>query len=96
MVHLQHASAVEITSLRMNCVRLRVVVCLGCSTSISIILFTEWVNRMMDEGIGHQTRQSVPFREWCDQVGRFRIGSTIGTFLFEEEHAVWYIVVHGS
>ena len=69
MDHLQHASAMEITSLRMNCARLRVVVCLGCITSISIISFTGYVMGMMDNGIGHQTRQSVPFREWCDQVG---------------------------
>ena len=69
MDHLQHAFAMEITSLRMNCVRLRVVACLGCITSISIISCTEWVNGMMDDGIGHQARQSVPFREWCDQAG---------------------------
>ena len=69
MDHLQHAFAMEITSLRMNCVRLRVVVCLDCITCISITSCTEWVNRMMDDGIGHQTRQSVPFREWCDQTG---------------------------
>ena len=66
---LQHAFAMEITSLRMNCVRLRVVVCLGCITSTSIISCTELVIRIMDNGIGHQARQSVPFREWCDQVG---------------------------
>ena len=66
---LQHAFAMEITSLRMNCVRLRVVACLGCITFTSIISCTGWVNGMMNDGIGHQTRQSVPFREWCDQVG---------------------------
>ena len=69
MDHLQHASAMEITSRRMNCVRLRVAVCLGCITSTSIISCTERVIGMMDEGIGHQTRQSVPFREWGDQNG---------------------------
>ena len=69
MDHLQHASAMEITSLRMNCVRLRVVVCLGCITSTGITSCTGWAIGMMDDGIGHQTRQSVPFREWCDQVG---------------------------
>ena len=66
MDHLQRASAMEITSLRMSCVRLRVVVCLVCITFTSITSFTEWVIGMMDEGIGHQTRQSVPFREWRD------------------------------
>ena len=69
MDHLLHVFAMEITSLRMNCVRLRVVVCLGCITSTSIISCTEWVIGMMDEGIGHQARQSVPFREWSDQIG---------------------------
>ena len=53
----------------MNCVRLRVVVCLACITFTSIISFTGYVIGMMDNGIGHQTRQSVPFREWGDQVG---------------------------
>ena len=66
MDHLQHAFAMEITSLRMSCVRLRVAVCLGYITCISIISCTGQVTGMMDEGIGHQTRQSVPFREWCD------------------------------
>ena len=66
---LQHVFAMEITSLRMNCVRLRVVACLGCITCTNITSYTEWVIRRMDEEIGHQTRQSVPFREWCDQVG---------------------------
>ena len=79
--HLQHASAMEITSRRMNCVRLRVAVCLDCITCISITSCTEWVIGMMNDGIGHQTSQSVPFREWCDQIGWFRIGSTIRTFL---------------
>ena len=69
MDHLQHVFAMEIASLRMNCVRLRVVVCLACSTCTSIISCTELVIRMMNDGIGHQTRQSVPFREWCDQTG---------------------------
>ena len=69
MDRLQHTFAMEITSLRMNCVRLRVAVCLGCITSTSIISCTERVIGMMDEGIGHQTRQSVPFREWLDQTG---------------------------
>ena len=68
MDHLQHAFAMEITSLRMNCVRLRVVACLGCITSTSTISCTGYVIGMMDEGIGHQTRQSVPFREWGDQA----------------------------
>ena len=69
MVHLQHVFAMEITSLRMNCVRLRVAACLGCITSISITSCTGWAIGMMDDGIGHQARQSVPFREWSDQIG---------------------------
>ena len=69
MDHSQHAFAMEITSLRMNCVRLRVAACLGCITSISITSCTGWAIGMMDDGIGHQARQSVPFREWGDQVG---------------------------
>ena len=69
MDRLQRVFAMEITSLRMNCMRLRVVVCLGCITSTSIISCTEEVIGMLDEGIGHQARQSVPFREWCYQTG---------------------------
>ena len=69
MDHLQRVFVMEITSLRMNCVRLRVVVCLACITSTSITSFTGLVIGIMNDGIGHQTRQSVPFREWCDQVG---------------------------
>ena len=69
MDHSQHAFVMEITSLRMNYVRLRVVACLACSTSTSIISCTGCVMGMMDYGIGHQARQSVPFREWRDQVG---------------------------
>ena len=33
----------------------------------------------------HQARQSIHFREWCDQVGRFRVGCSVGTLLFKAE-----------
>ena len=66
MDHLQHVFAMEIASLRMNCARLRVAVCLDCFTFTSIISGIGWVIGMMNDGIGHQTRQSVPFRNWCD------------------------------
>ena len=69
MDHLQHAFAMEITLQKMNCVRLRVVVCLVCITFINITSCTGWAIGMMDDGIGHQARQSVPFREWCYQTG---------------------------
>ena len=69
MDHLQHVFAMEIASRRMNCARLRVAVCLDCFTFTSIISGIGWVIGMMNDGIGHQARQSVPFRKWSDQTG---------------------------
>ena len=44
----------------------------------------------------YQARQPVHFREWRDQVGRFRVGCSVGALLFKTKQCVWHVDVHGS